>query len=248
MYLGADISKSYYSDGSYAWTMGLRIYLKKTICNVKKQLLHYNLMFNRKLSDVRYSPKKNTFLSIDYKLEFDTTLECDQDQTNYFQNLIGVLLWIVELGRIDIAYEVSSLSKFLAKPQTEHIYQALHIFKYLERHIRNKLSFDPLYHNHAHSKDTNKTIRDMKEVYVDAIEGLPSNAPKPQGKSVQINCFVDADHGGDKITRQSQTRIILFENSAPLIWYSKRQNTVESSTFGAEFLALGIAAEMVSAF
>ena len=47
----------------------------------------------------------------------------------------------------------------------------------------------------------------------------------------KIDCFVDADHGWDKATRRSQTGIILFENSAPLVWYSKRQNMVESSTF-----------------
>ena len=47
---------------------------------------------------------------------------CDNGLTNYFQNLIGVLRWIVELGQIDIAFEVSSLSKFLSYPRTGHIY------------------------------------------------------------------------------------------------------------------------------
>ena len=138
---------------------------------------------------------------IDYKLELDTSLECHQDLTNYFQNVIRVLCWIIELGRLDIAYEVFSLSKLLAKPQNRHIYQALHIFKYLVIHIRNKLSFNPLYHHHAHSKNMRKIMSDMKEVYIDAIKDLSSNTPKPQGKSVHINCFVDADDGGDKITR-----------------------------------------------
>ena len=96
--------------------------------------------------------------------------------------------------------------------------------------------------------DISKVIGDMKEVYVDAIKDLPPNAPEPRGKSLQINCFVDADYGGDKITRRSQIGIILFGNSAPLVWYSKRQNTVESFTFGAEFVALQIAAEMISSF
>ena len=65
---------------------------------------------------------------------------------------------------------------------------------------------------------------------------------------MQINYFVDADHGGDKITRRSHAGIILFGNSAPLVWYSKRQNTVESSIFGVEFAALRIAIEMISSF
>jgi hypothetical protein len=36
-------------------------------------------------------------------------------------------------------------------------------------------------------------------------------------------------------------------NSAPIAWYSKRQNTVESSTFGSEFVALRVATEMCQA-
>ena len=39
--------------------------------------------------------------------------------------------------------------------------------------------------------------------------------------------------------------ILIFCNMAPIIWYSKRQNSVESSTFGSEFVALRIAAEMI---
>ena len=43
---------------------------------------------------------------------------------------------------------------------------------------------------------------------------------------------------------RSNTGIILFFNGATIRWYSKRQNTIESSTFGSEFIALKIAAEM----
>ena len=88
----------------------------------------------------------------------------------------------------------------------------------------------------------------MKEVYIDAIEALPLNTTEPQSKSFQINFFVDVDHGGYKITHRLQTGIILFGNLAPLVWYSKRQNSVEFSTFGAEFVALRIATEMVNSF
>ena len=106
VYLGADILKAYDSDGSYAWTMGSQSYVKEAIRNVKKQLLLHKLRFNKKLLDVKYSPKP-PFSSVNYKSELDTSLMCDQNQTNYFQNLIGVLRWIIELGRIDIAYKVS---------------------------------------------------------------------------------------------------------------------------------------------
>ena len=85
----------------------------------------------------------------------------------------------------------------------------------------------------------------MKDLYVDAGEEIPPNAPKPRGKPAQVNCFVDYDHAGDISTRQSQTGNILYFNSAPIIWYSKRQNTAESSTFGAEFLELQIETDLI---
>ena len=34
-------------------------------------------------------------------------------------------------------------------------------------------------------------------------------------------------------------------NRAPILWFTKRQNTVESSTFGSEFVAMRIAVEMI---
>ena len=56
---------------------------------------------------------------------------------------------------------------------------------------------------------------------------------------------VDADHAGCRVTRRSHTGIIIFVNRAPILWYSKRQNTVESSTFGSEFLAMRQATDMI---
>ncbi len=44
--------------------------------------------------------------------------------------------------------------------------------------------------------------------------------------------------------KQSTTGVVIFLNGAPIKWYSKRQNTIESSTFGSEFNAIRIAAEM----
>ena len=106
--------------------MGSQTYVREVIWNITKQLSQDNIRFNRKLSDPNYLSKV-PFSSVDYILDLDISLECNHSHINYFQNLIGVLRWIVELDRIDIVYEVSSLSKFLAWPRTGHIYQVLHI-------------------------------------------------------------------------------------------------------------------------
>jgi hypothetical protein len=69
--------------------------------------------------------------------------------------------------------------------------------------------------------------------------------PDPRGSVVSTHCFVDADHAGNRITRRSQTGILIFCNRAPILWYSKRQNTVETSTFGSEFMSMRIAVELI---
>ena len=60
-----------------------------------------------------------------------------------------------------------------------------------------------------------------------------------------MTCFVDADHAGCRETRRSHTGIIIMLNRAPIMWFSKRQNTVETSTFGSEFVAMRQAVEMI---
>ena len=63
----------------------------------------------------------------------------------------------------------------------------------------------------------------------------------------QLNCFVDADHPGNQITQQSHTGVLLFVCHALIVWYSKQQNTVKTSTFGSEFIAAKTGTEMIQA-
>jgi hypothetical protein len=53
-----------------------------------------------------------------------------------------------------------------------------------------------------------------------------------------MTVFIDADHAGDMMTRRSRTGVLVYLNRAPMIWHSKKQNSVETSTFGSEFIAL----------
>jgi hypothetical protein len=78
--------------------------------------------------------------------------------------------------------------------------------------------------------------QDWTDFYGDVKEVIPPNAPPPRGKSVVISCFVDADHSGNLVTRRSHTVILKFCNRAPILWYSKGQNTVYTSTFGSKFI------------
>ena len=71
--------------------------------------------------------------------------------------------------------------------------------------------------------------------------------PEPLGYGVKMSVFVDADHAGEKVTRSSHTGILIYLNNAPINWYSKKKNTVESSTFGSEFIAMRISCDNIEA-
>jgi hypothetical protein len=74
-------------------------------------------------------------------------------------------------------------------------------------------------------------ICDWSEFYPNAEEAIPQDCPMERGNGAVSSCFVDADHAGCKATRRSHTGVILYVNKAPILWYSKRQNTIETSTF-----------------
>ena len=63
--------------------------------------------------------RKSPFNSHEYRAELESSNYCNFDMMTVFQNLIGILRWICELGRIDIVYEVSILSQYLAQPRMD---------------------------------------------------------------------------------------------------------------------------------
>ena len=64
------------------------------------------------------------------------------------------------------------------------------------------------------------------------------NAPEPQGKEVDICMFVDSDHAGDKVSCRSRSSFLIYVSTALAQCLSKKQSTVETSVFGAEFVAM----------
>ena len=250
MYLGADISKYDVKLGpttATCWAMSSDSHIKKALEVVKKKMSECGVVF-------RPSNKttEHPFSSQSYRPELDTSEECNEEQVEFYQSMIGLLRWLCEIGRVDILTETSLLSTYLSNPRVGHLHQALHIFRYLKDHKRSKCVFDPAYVNISDDdlipeERASTKAKYMRELYPDAVEEHPPNAPKPKGRKVQITCFVDADHGGDKITRRSRTGILIYVNKAPIIWYSKRQNTVECSTYGSELVAMRLAIEMVKA-
>jgi len=60
-----------------------------------------------------------------------------------------------------------------------------------------------------------------------------------------MRAFVDSDHAGDSITRRFSTGFMIFLNSVPVYWYSKKQTSCETPSFGAEFVAMKTCCEYI---
>jgi len=89
--------------------------------------------------------------------------------------------------------------------------------------------------------------QEWKDFYHDAREEGPIKMPEPLDNPVQTLAYVDANHAGNMKTRRSHSSILICMNQAPIIWYSKRQNTVEVSSFGSDYIALRICTKIVEA-
>ena len=228
IYLGGQLRNVDLANGESAWAFGSSQYVRQAVANVESHLG----MTNQSL------PKRaDTPIQTSYRPELDVSAELAPPDAAYFQSLIGVLRWIVELGRVDICCEVSMLSSHLALPRAGHLEQVLHIFAYLKKYHNAELVFDPSY---PVIEDSDFERQDWTPSESGHLENelLPPNMPKPLGIGFVMRAYVDADHATDSITRKSRTGFLVYLQNAPIHWTSKKQAGVEPSTFGSEFTAM----------
>ena len=159
----------------------------------------------------------------------------DLEDQKIYQSLIGALQWVIQIGRFDIATAVMTLSRFRAAPRQGHLDRVKRIYGYLSkmRHARIRIRVDePDY------SDLPELEFDwMYSCYPGAKEEIPDDAPAPKGKPVVSTSFFDADLLHDLISGRSVTGILHLLNKTPIDWYSKLQSTVETATFGSEYVA-----------
>ena len=74
-------------------------------------------------------------------------------------------------------------------------------------------------------------------VYGDVSENIPEDAPKPRGKQVTLVHYFDANLMHDVLSGKAVTGCVHFANKTPIMWYSKKQATSETATYGSEFIA-----------
>ena len=185
-YLGGNIERVQTSDGSVAWSLSCYDYLINAIQQVKNELNQKDLTLKQFGTGLRPYPAS-------YRPEVDVTPTLDEEMTNRFQQLIGILRWSIELGRIDILTEVSCLSQHLAEPREGHLIAVYKVFKYLSLRLkssRGRIVFNgkSMIIDNVIFNDFNR--QEWKDFYHDAREEMPIKMPEPLGNPVQTLAYV----------------------------------------------------------
>ena len=142
---------------------------------------------------------------------------------------------------MDITFAVASISRFAARPREGHLRRAIKIFGYLKKYPKKGFYVDP--RDPILNIQYEDLIPDFGNQYADFVEDKDPKLPTPIMKELPITIFVDSNHGHDKVTGKSISGIIVFVGRTPILYQAKRQSSVQTSTFGAEFIALKKAVE-----
>lgn len=163
-YLGNDYKK----NESGRWCIGCKKYLKEAIRRIED-------MFEKDL------PKKDTPMADGDHPEEDTSTPLNDEFHRKYQMLIGILNWVVCLGRVDVAFAVSSLSRFSAAPRQGHLDRAFRVFGYLKKYCNRRYvidSRDPIFVGGEDALNVDYT-EIFREFYPDAAEEVDSKIPEP---------------------------------------------------------------------
>jgi hypothetical protein len=120
-------------------------------------------------------------------------------------------------------------------PHEGHLEDVFRVFPYLSLHHNTRVVFDPTYPTF----DIGIFIKiDWKSMYGNVKKMIPFYAPVRRGKEVDLRLFVDSDHDDEQFTRCSRTEFVIYLSMAQIVWFSKHQSTMNSTVFGAEFVAM----------
>ena len=139
IYSGAKLKKLHMDNDVWCWSISPSKYVQEVVRNCQKYLKEnlsdeYELIANApKLFPLGYEPCMYVYPLLLH------------DEESYFQTIIDVMRWMVDLVKIEISVEVSHLSSFLTMPRQGHLVNALHIMSYLKINHKSRLVLDPSY-------------------------------------------------------------------------------------------------------
>jgi hypothetical protein len=197
---------------------------------IEKMMALYEQFFGTKPSQKFSSPLEKG----DHP-EADTSEFLDSTGLQQYQSLIGAMQWAVSIGRLDITTAVMTLSGFRSMPRRGHLDRVKRVYGYLSKMKDGviRLRTDEPDYSGLPEQDLDWATT----VYGNISELLPTDAPEPLGKYVTLTHYFDANLYHDMLTGRSVTGLLHLFNKTPIDWYSKKQATVETATYGSEFIA-----------
>ena len=166
IYLGNKVTQVTLANGVKAWGWSSSQYVQALCKNVEDYLRKKGKCLPKHTS----APWLN-----DYIPELDISPELEPAEAAHYQSLIGILRWIVELGRADITAEASLMASCLALPRQGHLGVVYQIFAYLKTKHNAEMIFDPsepnIDENQFEKQNWNSSVfQDTKEI-------IPNNVP-----------------------------------------------------------------------
>ena len=137
LYFGGHISKVQLDNGVKCWSFSSSQYVQTAVKNVETHMV--------KINGARWQlpAMADTLLKASYHPELDVSPELYATNSAYYQSLIGVLRWIVELGCVDVCLEVLMMSSHITLPREGHLKPLLQIFTYLKKYHNTKMVYNP---------------------------------------------------------------------------------------------------------
>ena len=126
IYLGAKVKPMKMNNGVTGWAIRPSKYINEVIKNCEKWI-------QENMAEHKHSCRSSNPFPTDDDPDLDTTAELDEEQAAYHQSQIGILHWIVELGRIESATEVSLLASHVALLRKGHLQTLFHMYAYLKK-------------------------------------------------------------------------------------------------------------------
>ena len=150
-----------------------------------------------------------------------------------YLTMVGQHQWLVTLGRFDIHAQAATMSKIRAAPRQGHMDSLKMIYSYAIRTKDYAIWIRTEQPDYSFLSD--QAFDWTYSVYGDVHDNLPNDMPEPLGKAVTTTSTMDANLNHCLATGKALTGCLHFVNKTPVDWYSKKQATVETATYGSEF-------------
>ena len=160
-----------------------------------------------------------------------------------YLTMVSQLQWLVTLGRFDIHVQVATMSRFRAAPRQGYMDRLKRIYSYAIRTKDYAIKFrtDQTDYYFLPHQDFDWTYC----VYGNVQEIVPDDMPDHLGEAVTTTKTMDANLNHCLASGKSLTGSLHFINKTLVDWYSKKQATVETATYGSEFVAAKTAIEQI---